>query len=98
MMYGFGHGYGLGFPGLFGGGAILMGVGLLFAAGLVIWLVYSLATRHDGVITPLGALQARANGPAGTSADPALDIVRERYARGEIDADQYAAIVADLGR
>ena len=35
-------------------------------------------------------------GPVGAPSDPALDVLRMRFAKGEIDAEEYATRVADL--
>jgi putative membrane protein len=36
--------------------------------------------------------------PGSTRGDPAEDALRERYARGEIDADTYRRVLAELRR
>jgi len=68
---------------------------LMFAAliGLVIWAVLRLT--NQGGARPAGSstvlpLHGRAN-------DPALEHARYRYARGEIDRDQFLVISNDLG-
>lgn len=61
--------------GLWGWGMMLFG--LLWMAlifGLPIYLVYWLATR---------------SGPDGPAEDSALSVLREQYARGEIDDEEY---------
>lgn len=55
---------------------------LLFLAGLV-WLIYRLVTQGTR--------------PAGTR-DPAEDALRLRYARGEIDQEEYQRRLSDLRR
>jgi putative membrane protein len=57
-------------------GVTLMWVGMLVFWGLVIWLVYMLA-----VSGPRRSDDARSSS--------ALRILDERYARGEIDTDEY---------
>lgn len=82
----YGHrGFGPGPVGFGGIGAVL---GFLLFVGfvtLVIFLLVSASKRHHAA-------------PATTmpSLDPAIQIARERLARGEIDADQYTRIVASL--
>jgi putative membrane protein len=55
------------------------------------------------IVIGLGGLaawlaQQRATKQSGNSSQPtALDILRERYARGEIDRDEYARMRRDLG-
>jgi len=79
MMGGWGWGYG---PGTYGGnywwmGLIGMAIQILFWVGIIVLGVYlfrRLSPRVSG-------------GPIGRS--DALDILRERFARGEIDAEEY---------
>lgn len=68
------------------------GFGSLFAFALfvgfvavVVFLLASGSRRHH-------AIPAN-QGPAG---DPAIEIARDRLARGEIDAEQYTRIIASL--
>lgn len=79
-----GHGFSVGPLAFFGF--------LLIAAAIVALIVWAIARRS-----------ARMHGPAGTSLpaapaaeDAAIAIARERLAKGEIDPDQYAAVVAAL--
>ena len=67
---------------MFGGGFMWI-VWLLLTAG-VVWLVATLV-----------ASRARQGNPTGTSA---ADIVKERYARGEIDRIEYEQKLEDLRR
>src|SRR2546423_7447208 len=73
--------------GLFGG---LFGI-VLFAAfiGLLVWALLRLMS-HDHRLP-----HAPAGGPW-QSRDAALDAARMRYARGELDRDQYFRVVEDL--
>lgn len=87
-----------GHEGMHGDGAwIPMIIGLVVLAGLValvVWLVLRV-TRNDA---PMSALTM--SGPTMSGAgrpDAALEALRLRYARGEIDRDAYARIAADLG-
>lgn len=74
---------GLGFMGLFGG--LVM---VLFLAGLIgvpIWLVWTLVSNNRGTPAP----------PPGNRATP-REILDQRYARGEIDREDYAQLKRDL--
>lgn len=63
---------------------IVIVIALIFGPGaVVLWIL----TRARGVVAP----------PAAAAQDPALEIARERYARGEIDAAQLAEIARTLG-
>lgn len=93
MMGGYGA-YGHG--GLFGIGGALFGLFVLAVViGVIVWAV----TRHKhsshaypaGAVPPAGYTAA-----AGTAEDEAMRIARERLARGEIDAEQYATIAQAL--
>lgn len=97
MMYGFGRGAGfVGHgPGLIGGvfGLLLM---VAFFA-LVIALIVNVVRHHGhvaGCCMPGADMTAQA--PHITSTDEALSIARERLARGEIEPEQYRAIVEAL--
>lgn len=81
---------GFGDYGMFGGHGVVVGLVLVIIAAIVIALVIWAATRK-----PSGS---HGSAPASVtpSADPALDVARERLARGEIDPDQYVAIVTAL--
>ncbi|MDO8914633.1 MAG: SHOCT domain-containing protein [Coriobacteriia bacterium] len=87
-MMGLAYGHRAFGPGLMGFGGIGALFGFLLFAGfvaIVILLLMSAAGRHRTAPTA----------PA-QSSDPAIQIARERLARGEIDADQYTRIVASL--
>jgi putative membrane protein len=69
------------FPfGFFGGWMIIAWVVII---GLVVWGVIAL-TRHT------------AAGPGGAGSRSAMDIARERYARGEITKEQFEQFKRDL--
>ena len=67
---------------------MFMGFGLILTIGLVATAAYALGWR------PQSAGSSFTTGGSGKSA---LDIVKERYARGEIDKEEFAQIRQDLG-
>lgn len=78
---------------------MLMGIGMLVfwiaAVGLVgggIWLLLRLATRAgnggSGPVLPWSRSGPQASG---------REILQERYARGEINREQYLEMLSDLG-
>ena len=74
-----GYGYGGGWMWVFGG---LMMVGVLVVIGVLVWAVLATTRRDPG---PTDAP------PRGVDVRPrARQILDERYARGEIAADEYA--------
>lgn len=75
MMYGYGSGIGL-------GTWILMGLGMLLFWGVVVTLVILLVRRSRIGSTALAD-------PAGSS--KALHILAERFARGEIDEQEFSS-------
>jgi putative membrane protein len=70
------------------GGAILMLIFLILIIGAVIWVVTALVRERDYRLH--GHLDKRVPGgpPAPTESD-AIRILDERFARGEVDADDY---------
>lgn len=76
-------GYGLGFP----WGGLVMGVVILVILGLAIFAIVRLA-RHGGVAAALPVGQA-GNGRA-------LEILSERFAKGEVDAETFRSMKAEL--
>ena|SRR5450759_1824339 len=96
MMYSYGYGPtmmdgGLGFVGL-----LLFAVfGALVVAGvvlLILWAVRGGRPGHVGMHEMPGIRP-----PMRGDLDPALKIARERFAKGEIDAEQLEAIKKHLG-
>jgi putative membrane protein len=69
----------------------MMGIGMLLFWGVIIFAVFLLAREA-----------ARRTGGTGGDAAPrdrtAIDILRERYARGEIDKREFEEKLADLER
>ncbi len=65
-----------------------MGIGMLLFWGLIVFIIVSLVT---GSLS--GAKHPRA--PAGQS-DDALEILKKRYARGEIDKTEFETLRRDL--
>lgn len=83
MGYGYGYGPGWGMMGGYGG------------FGMVIWLIVLIA------IVALVVWLVRSSGPSGTHYLPprrsaGLDVLEERYARGEISRDEYLQKKKDI--
>jgi len=106
MMTGFGGLGGLG--NMFGlGGVLMLGMGLIpiLLIGLVVWAVIEATRRRDDRApvayqaqwTPQATTSALLN-PIGaeSTSSSALAILEERYARGDIDRDDYLARRQDL--
>ena len=89
-MWGYGTNWGM--MGGWGGGTGWMGFGMVFVwllliaalIALVVWLVRS--PPHAG-----------ANSVLPPRRSPGLDILEERYARGEINRDEYLQKKRDMG-
>lgn len=90
-MWGYGPGGGMGYGGWGGGGMLLGGVVwvLLLVLGImaIVWVVRA-ATHapHHGAPYP----------PRLDRGSAGLDILEERYARGEVDREEYLQKRADL--
>lgn len=69
------------------GGVLLWGLLMALAIALIVWLIVSLTSRRKGVPAVPAA-------PAVKSS--ALAILEERYAKGEIDRDDYLQRRGDL--
>ena len=64
--------------------------------GILMWLFWVLLIAGVAwLVATLVASRGRASGSTGTSA---TDIVKERYARGEIDRTEYEQKLQDLRR
>jgi putative membrane protein len=86
MMWGYGSGYGNGFWGngnYWWMGLVMMAFQLLFW-GLLIWFGVALFKK------------VRGNSLSTYGRNDALDILRERYARGEIDTEEFRRRKEDL--
>ena len=82
------HGFGGRFQHGHGGGwpfGLFFLLILLILGGLVVWSLLRPGARH----APPAA--------GGSPPDPALEQARLRYARGEIDRDEFVRIARDLG-
>ena len=66
---------------------MFMGFGLIFTVLIIGAIVYGLGWRPQGQNT---LFTSPSNGKS------ALDITKERYARGELSREQYLQVVADL--
>ncbi|HET9913430.1 MAG TPA: SHOCT domain-containing protein [Anaerolineales bacterium] len=86
MGGGFMHGFGFGGMGLFGGW-----IGLIFnlaiIVGIVILVVWAVKRFTGGHV----------NGNQISGTQSPREILQARYARGEINRDQYQQILQDLG-
>ncbi|ODA40918.1 SHOCT domain-containing protein [Desulfosporosinus sp. BG] len=87
MMGGWGNGYGYGG---YGGGYGWMGImglimPLIFGIGIILLAIY--VFRHNNLRVHTGGFGRQNSG---------LDILRERYARGEIDSAEYQSRKQDL--
>jgi putative membrane protein len=79
--------YGFGWVGAIFGGLLM----LLFLVGivvLIVWLVRSMGR----------AAWMSGRGPAAGPEKTPLDILKERYARGEVTRDEYEAMRQDLSK
>lgn len=71
-------------PGMMGGFGV-MGLGMVVFWGLIIWLVVALARGSTGPVSYDSG-----------HADSALEVLRKRYARGEISKEEYEEKKKDL--
>ncbi len=94
-MWGYGPGSGYGMMGGYGYGPgpigmIIWIVILIAVVAAIIWLVRSLATGgHHHMVPPMG--------PMGMRRSTSLDILEERYAKGEIQREEYLEKKKDIG-
>lgn len=78
----------------FGGYGALWMIGLVILGAIIVALVIWLVTRSR--THPVSASPQALGAPASPATDTALDIARQRLARGEIDPEQYTAIATAL--
>ena len=82
------HGFGFGWGGMiFGGLLTLLFWGVIIA--LIVFAVRALSRPGSRQVTP-------AAGSPGQVTDQALEILRQRYARGEISKDEFNSMRQDL--
>lgn len=84
MMWGYGNGPA---SGMMGWG------GWMAPFGMIVWILI-LALLVAGIVWLFGALTRR-SGESGRRA-PGLDVLEERYARGEINRDEYLEKKRDI--
>ena len=87
MGYGYGYGPSWGMMGGYGGFGMIFWLVLLIAIiALVVWLVRSAGPSAVHYLPP----------HAPTRRSPGLDVLEERYARGEINRDEYLEKKKDM--
>jgi len=69
------------------GGVLLWGLLIALAIALIVWIIISLTSRR----------KADTSSSAVPQKSSALAILEERYAKGEIDRDDYLQRKGDLG-
>ncbi len=84
-----GQGYGMMGPWMMGGFGTMFLMPVLWIAiiGLIVWAVVVAVRRSGGT---------ESGGSTGRTEDSALEILKQRYARGEIDKEEYEARKKDL--
>jgi putative membrane protein len=91
MMWG--NGFGMGGGWIFGG--LMMLLFWVAVIGLVVWAIWAFSRRQSGRVDYQNASQAsslQASTERAAQGDRALQIAKERYARGEISREQYDEI------
>ena len=85
---GYGYGYGMMGPGMMGGfgGFWFMPIIMIVFWGLVIW----------GIVALVRGVSSPGNSGSSNQADSALEILKRRYARGEITKQEYEERKKDL--
>jgi len=100
------HRFGSGFDGGWIGRPFMWLHGLLLflcVAGLLAWLIVALVRhgrrgRAAPVVSAAASAKAAESAPALPKAEDALEIVRLRYARGEITREEFLALRDDLAK
>jgi putative membrane protein len=78
-------------------GAGLMALFWIGLLGLLIWaLLRLLSSGRSGMSVPAGAPPWRSYGTPPAAGASAIEILRQRYARGEIDAETYQQMLERL--
>lgn len=88
LFWGFrGTGYGMMGPGMMGGygSMFLVPIIIIVVIGLIIWAVVAATQKSGG-----------SNDATSFKAETPLDILKRRYAQGEIDKEEYEAKKRDL--
>ena len=78
-MMGYGAGFGLGYGGLLG----LLGCALL-VVGVVVLVVWAVSRSGQGT-------QVAPGHASGRTTPDAIEVLRQRFARGELSADEFTA-------
>lgn len=70
---------------------------MLLLIAVIVWAVIRLTRQPRALSTGGGGMTPGRPGPSGAVVgDPAVDLVRQRYARGELDRETFLQTVRDL--
>jgi putative membrane protein len=92
MMWDGNHGWDHGSD--YGGWLMLIGM-ILLTVAVVLLIVYLVRLSSATAASRAGGSQVASIGPA-TAPEPPRDIVKRRYAAGEIDREKYLELLKDL--